>query len=241
MTSNSLSQRTMVALDNMTKDELHEFLTHLPLDFPWVKVGLEQYLSHGQDLVKIIHEKYQRRVFLDLKLHDIPNTVAKALKSLKDLPIEFVTVHLGGGRSMLSACQDIIGEYMPEVSILGVSYLTSLGEEDFKEIWSFEKNQINSAFERLFHLALETNTQGIVCSAFELDVVKRCEERAGKSLKKVCPGIRFKDEIGTAAVNDQRRVMSPVEAAKAGADFLVMGRSITQAKDIRARIKELSE
>jgi len=241
MTKNSLSQRTMVALDNMNKEQLHEFLAHLPLDFPWVKVGLEQYLTHGQDLVKIIHEKYQRRVFLDLKLHDIPNTVAKALKSLKDLPIEFVTVHLSGGRSMLSACQDVVGEYMPQISILGVSYLTSLGEEDFNEIWSLEKSQVNSAFERLFNLALTTNTQGVVCSAFELEVVKRCEQKAGKSLKKVCPGIRFKDEIGTAAVNDQRRVMSPQEADRAGADFLVMGRSITQALDIQARVKELSK
>jgi len=95
------------------------------------------------------------------------------------------------------------------------------------------------AFSNLFNLALKTGTQGIVSSAHELDLVKECEWQAGKSLIKVCPGIRFKDEIEDGATSDQKRVLDPESAFKKGANYLVMGRSLTQAKDLSQRIEEL--
>lgn len=229
--------QTMVALDNMNKTQIYEFLESLPSDLPWIKIGLEQYLAHGKDLIRDIYEKYDKRIFLDLKLHDIPNTVAKALGSLSSLPVEFITVHLTGGEQMLKAAQVVRNEKMDHVNILGVSYLTSLDESDLASMWGITEPA--KAFSNLFNLALKTGTQGIVSSAHELDIVKECEWQAGKSLIKVCPGIRFKDEIEDGATSDQKRVLDPESAFKKGANYLVMGRSLTQAKDLSQRIEEL--
>lgn len=239
-TPNLNSEKVMVALDNMDRPTMERFLESLPKECPWVKVGLEQYLSHGKELVEFIHERYEKEIFLDLKLHDIPNTVAKALKALKDLPVKFVTVHLSGGRAMLEAVQDVRNEYLPQVQILGVSFLTSLDHGDLNEVFGIQENAVEAGFKKLFNLALETNTQGIVCSPFEIKTVKECEQEAGKTLIKVTPGIRFKDEIDGGNTGDQKRVLHPHEAFKEGSDFLVMGRSLTQAKDIQARIRELN-
>lgn len=228
------SQRTMVAIDNMPKEQALAFIESLPSELPLVKIGLEQYLGLGRDFVTEVYERYQKEVFLDLKLHDIPNTVAKAMTSLKGLPIKFLTVHLSGGSAMLKAAQEVKDEHFPNLNILGVSYLTSLDQKDLKELFNYQESEIESAFHRFFDLAEETKTQGVVCSAFEAKLVGE------RNLLKVCPGIRFQDEIGTTSVNDQKRVMSPQQAFDNGADYLVMGRSLTQAKNLSARIQELN-
>lgn len=234
------SEKVMVALDNMDRATMESFLSSLPSECPWVKVGLEQYLAHGKELVHAISETYQKKIFLDLKLHDIPNTVAKALKGLKDLPISFVTVHLSGGKAMLEAVQDVRNEFLPNVNILGVSFLTSLDQGDLNQLYGIKEDAIDDSFKRLFNLALETNTQGIVCSPFEIPTVKECEKKAEKELIKVTPGIRFQDEIKGGNVGDQKRVLHPKEALEKGSDFLVMGRSLTQARDLNARVQELN-
>ena len=234
------SARTMVALDNMDQKTLFNFLEGLPADCPIVKIGLEQYLAHGKELIKTVHDRFQKRIFLDLKLHDIPNTVAKALGSLSDLPVDFITVHLSGGKDMLEAVQKVRNEKMSHVNILGVSFLTSLDKADLNQLFEIKEKETDAAFSRLFKLALETNTQGIVCSPFELPLVKEAEASAGKKLIKVTPGIRFKDEISDSKLGDQKRVLNPHEAFDKGADFLVMGRSLTQASNINERLKELN-
>ncbi len=233
------TQKVMVALDNMTKTQTYDFLEQLPKELPWIKIGLEQYLAHGKTLVRDIYEKYDKRIFLDLKLHDIPNTVAKALGGLSNLPIEFITVHLSGGEQMLKACQVIRNEKMDHVNILGVSYLTSLDENDLAAMWGITDTK--KAFSNFFNLALKTGTQGVVCSAHELEIVKECEWKTGNSLIKVCPGIRFKDEIEQGQTSDQKRVLDPEEAFKKGANYLVMGRSLTQAPHLATRVEELSQ
>lgn len=232
------SARTMVALDNMDEATLFNFLEELPREFPLVKIGLEQYLAHGKELIVTVHERYQKRIFLDLKLHDIPNTVAKALTSLSDLPVDFVTVHLGGGRAMLEAVQKVREEKMKHVNILGVSFLTSLDQKDLQEVYGVSDS--DEAFKRLFNLALETDTQGIVCSPFEVPLVQAVEEHHTRALIKVTPGVRFQDEISQGALGDQKRVLNPHEAFQKGSDYLVMGRSLTQAKDLKARLQELN-
>lgn len=229
--------KTIVALDNMNQTQTYEFLESLPADLPWIKVGLEQYLAHGKPLIRDIYEKFGKRIFLDLKLHDIPNTVAKALGTLSSLPIEFITVHLSGGEQMLKAAQAIRNEKMDHVSILGVSYLTSLDESDMASMWGITEPK--KAFANFFNLALKTGTQGIVCSAHELDIVKECEWKSGKTLVKVCPGIRFQDEIEEGLTSDQKRVLDPRSAFEKGANYLVMGRSLTQATELNSRVKEL--
>ena len=238
--SSEANKKTMVALDNMTQTQVYDFLEQLTDDVPWIKVGLEQYLAHGKPLIRDIYEKYGKRIFLDLKLHDIPNTVAKALGGLSNLPIEFITVHLTGGEQMLKAAQVVRNEKMDHVNILGVSYLTSLDSSDLTAMWGINgTDETKNAFTNLFNLALQTGTQGIVCSAHELDIVKECEWKDGRSLIKVCPGIRFQDEIEAGNTGDQKRVLSPKEAFDAGANYLVMGRSLTQANDLQKRIQEL--
>ncbi len=236
-TQQNAAAHTMVALDNMNQTQTYEFLESLPADLPWIKIGLEQYLAHGKPLIRDIYEKFGKRIFLDLKLHDIPNTVAKALSSLSSLPVEFITVHLSGGEQMLKAAQAVRNEKMDHVNILGVSYLTSLDETDMASMWGIREPA--QAFSNLFNLALKTGTQGIVCSAHELNIVKECEWNAGRTLVKVCPGIRFQDEIESGEKTDQKRVLDPAAAFEAGANYLVMGRSLTQAQDLQERVEQL--
>lgn len=233
------AQKTIVALDNMGKTQTYEFLESLPTEIPWIKIGLEQYLAHGKPLIRDIYEKYDKRIFLDLKLHDIPNTVAKALGSLSNLPVELITLHLSGGEQMLKAAQVVRNEKMDHVQLLGVSYLTSLDHHDLQQMWAIQDTK--AAFTRLFNLALKTGTQGVVCSAHELETVKECEWKSGKSLIKVCPGIRFKDEIKEGNTTDQKRVLDPESAFQLGANYLVMGRSLTQARDLSTRVTELQK
>ena len=232
--------RTMVALDNMTNDQAFELLESMPRELEIVKIGMELFYQYGPDFVKKVHEDYGKRIFLDLKLHDIPNTVAKALGYLSQLPVEFITVHLSGGRQMLEACQQVRSQKMTHVNILGVSYLTSLDQANFKETWSMTEKDVPEAFERLFLLARTTNTQGVVCSPQELRLLKKTQESHEKKLLSVCPGIRFQDEIDSGSLGDQKRVLSPEEAFKEGADYLVIGRSLTQAKNIMERVKQIS-
>ena len=238
--SNKPSSRVMVALDNMPKDKVFDFLEGMPRELEYVKIGLELFLSHGHSLVTEIHQKYEKKIFLDLKLHDIPNTVSKALNGISHLPVDFVTVHLSGGRQMLEACQEVRNTKMSHTNILGVSYLTSLGDMNFKETFDLAPPAIPDAFERLFSLAAQTNTQGVVCSPKELSLVAKTKKAYGKDLMSVCPGIRFQDEIDSGNTGDQKRVLSPKKAFSLGANYLVMGRSLTQAGNLAKRVDELN-
>lgn len=230
------SQSTMVAIDNFkTIDDCNKFLSSLPNELPIVKIGLEMFYRFGPDFVQRVHKDFGKSIFLDLKLHDIPNTVAKSMSALKDLPIDFLTVHLSGGEEMLKACQQVRSDYMENVKILGVSYLTSLDSSDFKTLYGITEDQIPNYFKNLFNLASKTKTQGVVCSAAELDLLSQYPE-----LIKVCPGIRFKDEIEHGLIGDQKRVLTPKEAFANGASYLVMGRSLTTSNDLNQRIKELN-
>jgi orotidine-5'-phosphate decarboxylase len=226
----------MVALDNFSsKEDCLTFLKQLPSELPIVKIGLEMFYRFGRDFVTQVHQDFGKKIFLDLKLHDIPNTASKSMKALENLPIEFLTVHLSGGEEMLKACQKVRNDYMESVNILGVSYLTSLDQSDFKALYGITSAQIPNYFTNLFQLASQTKTQGIVCSAAELDLLKDFPE-----LLKVCPGIRFQDEIESGKIGDQKRVLSPSQAFANGASYLVMGRSLTTSHDLQARVSELN-
>lgn len=230
------SHKVMVALDNFKdKASLDSFLENLPQDLPIVKIGLEMFYRYGPDFVFQVKEKYNKEIFLDLKLHDIPNTVAKSMEALMDLPISFLTVHLSGGKEMLEACQTVRERHNSNINVLGVSYLTSLDKTNFNDLYGIEEEQIPTYFHRLFSLAAQTGTQGIVCSANELPLLNDYPK-----LLKVCPGIRFSDEVSKGLVGDQKRVLTPSEALNNGANYIVMGRSLTQASDLSQRVKELN-
>ena len=236
----------IVALDNMNEQEIFTFLDKWKAidsnNLPCLKIGLELFCLLGPSIVERIHHKYDCSIFLDLKLHDIPQTVRKSIRSLKGLPIKFLTVHLSGGTSMLEMAIEEAKEVLPTTNLLGVSYLTSLNENDFQKNWGLNTRQeIEGAFERLFRLALESKIHGIVCSALDLSILKPIEQDYKHSLIKVTPGIRFSDEIASGKIQDQARVLSPEMAFRNGSDFLVIGRSLTQSAALDKRIEELAE
>jgi orotidine-5'-phosphate decarboxylase len=228
----SLSQ-TIAALDQMTLEEIDLFLSQKENTIPTVKIGLELFLKYGPQLILKIHNDYKKNIFLDLKLHDIPKTVERAIHSLKNLPIDFLTVHIGGGEEMLKAALLESRKSLPGCKILGVSFLTSLEEKDLVNLFGI--SNLEEAFLKLFATAETAGIDGVVCSAHELILLKKYYPH----LIAVTPGIRFSDEITGSLVQDQKRVATPIEALLAGADYLVIGRSLTKANNLSERLKEL--
>ncbi len=219
----------IVALDFNNVEDAEKIISNLdglPVVF---KVGLELFTATGPALVKKLVSE-GKRIFLDLKLHDIPNTVVKTLIEIDKMGVEFTTIHLSGGKKMLEE----IHEKMPKNSrlkILGVSVLTSFQEEE----WISNLSAIaklgagRSIHDSVMHYAILANdhpaVHGLVCSSHEVNEVKA----KYPELEVVVPGIRPE----TFDVDDQARVMTPQEAAKAGATAIVVGRPITQSKNPR--------
>jgi len=236
MSTASALDRVIVALDSMSDKEAIDFTNGPARDFKFFKVGLELYLAFGADLVHKLSRGGEARIFLDLKLHDIPNTVAGAIKSLRGLPVEFLTIHLGGGADMIERALESAQEYLPKTTLLGVSVLTSMARQDLSAVWGVDEDS-EQTFERLFALAKKRKMSGLVCSPHEVTLAKKIYGHQNLTL--VTPGVRFQDEIDSGAIGDQKRVLSPQEALKLGSNYLVMGRSLTKAKNIDSRILEL--
>ena len=225
--------RIIVALDQMSLEEIDVFLKQKDNTLPFVKIGLELFVKHGPELVHRIHNDYKKKIFLDLKLHDIPVTVAKAISSLKGLPIDFLTVHLSGGEAMLKAAVAEARVSIPGCKLLGVSFLTSLEASDLEDLFGIEDT--DEAFLRLFKVASVSGIDGVVSSPLEVSLLKKHYP----NLLSVTPGIRFQDEIESNVVQDQKRVMNPEEAFEEGSDYLVMGRSLTRTNRFQERIESL--
>ena len=233
--------KVILAVDNMTRGEVEELLKSWPSQkMPIIKVGLELFLKYGQQFVLELFQEFGVKIFLDLKLHDIPNTVAKSIKSLKGLPVEFLTIHLSGGREMIRRALEEAKINLPDTKILGVSLLTSLDKNDFEELWGFSSEGIENTFSNLFSLALELKVHGVVCSPMDLSLITPLENKLQQTLLKVTPGIRFEDEILKGSLGDQKRVLSPERAFNAGADYLVIGRSLTESTQLDKRIEHLA-
>lgn len=235
-----LKNKIAVALDQMNEIEAIEFVKKTKDDLGFYKIGLELFLRGGKDFVKKI-EKENVRLFLDLKLHDIPTTVEKSIQSLSDLSIDFLTVHLTGGRSMLEKSLEAQKKYLPHTKILGVSYLTSLSEKELFETYQIDDlNSKESAFKNLFSLAQSCGVHGVVHSGLELEIANEYP------FISVCPGIRFLEEIEKTNTQDQKRVLDPKSALSFTSSkkevILVIGRSLTQnylSEDYHQRIRYL--
>jgi orotidine-5'-phosphate decarboxylase len=222
----------ILALDVPTREAAAPLLRRLRGSVPWVKIGLQLFTAYGPDYVReLAGEGF--RIFLDLKLHDIPHTVARAVDSLSPLPIGMLTVHASGGREMLAAAQR---QARPDLLLLGVTVLTSLDAAGLAEtgVGGAPEAQVS----RLAHLAMQSGLRGLVCSPLEVALL-RSQVPAGVSL--VTPGIR---PAGGAPGDDQKRVLTPAAAARAGASHIVVGRPILQAPDpaaaARAIVAELA-
>ena len=193
-----------------------------------VKIGLELYLRHGADAVVRCREASGgRAVFLDLKLHDIPNTVAGAARSVAGLAPDYLTVHAGGGTAMIRAAADAL----PGTRIAAVTVLTSLGEGDLAAVGL--AGPATAAVRRLCALAVAAGARAIVCSPQEVAAVRH---EVGPDITLITPGVR----PAGAGSGDQSRVATPEQAARDGADLLVVGRPITGAPDIAAATRAMS-
>lgn len=216
------SPKLVVALDVATFEEaiaLAKAMQGLPV---WMKVGLELFTACGKEVVKTLRDM-GFPVFLDLKFHDIPNTVAKAVASAGKLDVGILTLHTSGGKAMLEAarqsCEALRVQGITPPLLLGVTVLTSQSPEEL----GLDEAGLRALVVERAKLGAEAHLDGVVCSGHEASSIK---EACGQDFICLCPGIRF---AGAATCHDQARVMTPDKAAKAGADFIVMGRPLREA------------
>ena len=226
--------KIIVALDTIDTNEALELIKLIP-NVGAFKLGLEYFCANGPKGIRKISET-GIKIFLDLKFHDIPNTVAGAIKASLDLEPFMMTVHLSGGYNMLHRTMEEVKEYCSKKSlkkplILGVSVLTSIDNNDFSSLGIIGK--VEDQVIRLAKLAERASLDGLVCSPKELKVVKKETE---KNLILVTPGIR----PAGGDVNDQKRIMTPSQAINDGADFLVIGRPITGVNDPKKALHNIS-
>jgi len=208
----------ILALDVERKDAARKLLSLLGPRIQWVKIGLQMFTAYGPDFVREIADQGYK-VFLDLKLHDIPNTVAKAVQSIAQLPVSILTVHACGGSEMLRYAQQASQDYSGQLDLHAVTVLTSM---DAAQLRALNVNaELQSQVLDLAALSIDAGLPGLVCSAQELGLIR---QRFGAQPRLITPGIRPQ---GVEA-NDQKRTMSPEEAARAGSDYIVVGRPIIQ-------------
>jgi orotidine-5'-phosphate decarboxylase len=216
-----LTTPIVVALDYPAASEALDLARRLSPDLCRLKVGKELFSSSGPALVEQLqHLGYE--VFLDLKFHDIPNTVAGAIRAVADLGVWMINVHASGGQRMMAAAREALESSSHRPLLIAVTVLTSMTEKDLLEIGCEES--VQERVMRLANLARESGLDGVVCSAMEAGALRKIH---GDDFCLVTPGIRL---AGDSAA-DQRRVVTPVEALAMGSDYLVMGRSITGASD----------
>lgn len=232
MTANSKSSdpSIIVALDKPDADAAMALCAQLDPALCRVKVGNELFTRAGPAVVQQI-QQLGFQVFLDLKYHDIPNTVAAACAAARDLGVWMLNVHTAGGAAMLAAAREAVGPRGEHVPLLiGVTVLTSLGDGDMADIGV--AGGVDDQVRRLAALADHASLDGLVCSAHEATMLLREQPQ----LLNVTPGIR----LASDAAGDQRRVMTPQQAIDSGADYLVIGRSITGAADPAAVVRQIS-
>lgn len=209
----------ILALDLETREEALAMLDQLGNSLNWVKIGLQLFTAYGPDFVKEVAERGYH-IFLDLKLHDIPNTVAKSVQSIAKLPVELLTLHASGGAEMLEWADQARADHAPNLNLLAVTVLTSMNEAQLHSL-----NVNATPEEQVMHLAglsLDSGVQGLVCSSLELAPLR---QKFGADPIIVTPGIR---PVGSSA-DEQKRIMTPAAAAAAGSSYIVVGRPILKA------------
>ena len=188
---------------------------------PYLKIGMEIFYKEGPQLVKKLHDM-GFKIFLDLKLHDIPNTVEKAMRNIADLGVEITNCHAAGGIKMMEAARRGLDatEAGKNTKLIAVTQLTSISQEALENELLIN-HPLKDVVKQYALNAKAAGLQGVVCSALEAPIIKEL------GLMSVTPGIRFADD----SVNDQKRVATPAYAKELGADYIVVGRSITAAED----------
>lgn len=217
--------RVIIPLDVPSMAEAFALVDRLGEQATFYKVGLELYTRSGPAVVEELVRR-DKRVFLDLKLHDIPTTVARAVAVASDLGVELLTVHVAGGPTMLEAAA---GARSGDLALLGVTVLTSMSPDEMGGVWDREIRSVREEVGRLAGVARDAGINGVVASALEASWLR---SQLGHDVLIVTPGIR---PAGSDA-DDQNRVSTPAEAVRAGSDYLVIGRPITRAPDPAAAL-----
>ena len=226
-----MNSKIIIALDFNLIDDIINFITPLNPEECRLKIGKEIFTAYGP---QVIHELHKRgfEVFLDLKFHDIPNTVYKAIRVACDFGIWMVNVHASGGRAMLLKAREAIDSSQHKPLLIAVTLLTSLSAKDVEEIGY--RLPLKEQVLHLAKLSYECGLDGVVCSAHEAHEIKATTQ---SSFLAVTPGIRLQEDSSS---DDQTRIMTPQQAIKNKADYLVIGRPITQAKSPYEVLKQIN-
>lgn len=220
-------QRIIVAIDTFDLKQANAILDQLNPNICLVKIGSVIFNALGKTFLKHVSSR-GFKIFLDLKLHDIPNTVYETIIGFNDCKIDMLTVHLSGGEEMLNKA--MLAAKSINAKVIGVSILTSLDEKDSLALFN---NKIEDQISHLFKIALKANIDGIVCSPHELEIANTI---LGTHVIKITPGIR-----DVKVEDDQERTMSAKEAIKKGSTYLVIGRPITQADDVADALQNFND
>ena len=218
-----MAKDVIIACDFNSKEEVLNFLGKFENEKPFVKIGMELYYAEGPDIVREI-KKMGHKIFLDLKLHDIPNTVKKSMAVLSNLDVDMCNVHAAGTKGMMAAAiEGLTRADGTRPLLVAVTQLTSTSEEVMQqELW-IEK-PIDQTVMHYAKNTMEAGLDGVVCSPLEAGKV---HEVCGENFLTITPGVRFAD----GDVGDQKRVATPEKAREWGSDYIVVGRPITQAED----------
>ena len=222
----ALRDRLIVALDFSTQAEALRMVAAISGEINFFKIGLQLYTAAGPEIVRAVGAS-AAKVFLDLKLHDIPNTVASAVTAAGGLGVQMLTVHLAGGRAMLSAA---VAARPHDLELFGVTVVTSADAATLRE--TGVDGSVEEQVKRLADLGAATGINGLVASPHE---IKMLRARFGNEMKIVVPGVR----PSWSEPGDQKRFMTPQEALKNGADYLVIGRPITGHPDPRGAVRKI--
>jgi orotidine-5'-phosphate decarboxylase len=226
----SVKSTVIVALDYDNQDSALTLADRLDPTLCRLKVGKELFTAAGPSVVKKLTDR-GFDIFLDLKFHDIPNTVAKAIGTAADLGVWMTNVHASGGSRMMSAARQALDSKGSDMLLIGVTVLTSMDVSDLEEVGV--QGNASAQVLRLAELAKNSGLDGVVCSAQEAKLLK---ESLGQGFKLVTPGIRLADSVA----DDQRRIVTPADALALGSDYLVIGRPITKSTDPLATLLEIN-
>ncbi|ACI21077.1 MULTISPECIES: orotidine-5'-phosphate decarboxylase [Thermodesulfovibrio] len=220
--------RVIIALDFPSKKEALKIVDELDELISFYKVGLELFLNEGKEILKTL-KKREKKIFLDLKFHDIPNTVQRAVKTSLNYGVDMLTLHTTGGFEMMKRARETVEEAKirenVSLKLLGVTVLTSLDSKSLEEIYGLTFD-IPSLVKKLAMLAKKTGVDGVVASAHEISTIK---EHCGRDFTVVTPGIR----LGKLSHDDQKRTVTPQEAFLRGADYIVIGRAVISSQNPR--------
>ncbi|GBU11077.1 orotidine-5'-phosphate decarboxylase [Erysipelotrichaceae bacterium] len=220
----------IIACDFKNATELYKFLEPFGNTTLFLKIGMELYYEEGKPLIRDLKAR-GHKIFLDLKLHDIPNTIAKTLETLKDLDVEYITIHAGGGEVMLTAAAAAIKN--TNTKLLAVTILTSISEDMLKNELMITES-LENVVTRYALMAYKAGIDGCICSPHEVPAIKHLLNDANFIC--ITPGIRLTGD----AIGDQIRVMTPKQAFDHGATKIVIGRSITNSDTPYQTYKKIS-